>query len=548
VAVTATDRGGAAGHPPTIGTFVRLKLRLVGNGMYGNGRQAATFVLGCLFGAAYALIGFFAFIATGFASTGIAIGFAGAAGSGIVVGWLVLPTLFFGVDETLDPARFALLPVSRGRLMTGMGAAGLTGIPAVATMVVFVGAIIGAVGHGGALGGLIGLFGGALTMVFCVTGSRAITSALATALRSRRTRDIASVVLALVAASIGPLEIAATNLLGRASVTPLIHVLRVLGWTPLAAGMLAPYDANPLISLARLAVLAACIAVTAWWWSTSLEEAMIGTSTGGGRVRAARSGPGGTLLPWFLRGFAARNARSGPFLAIVARELRYWLRDPRRRAGLISMAAAGIVMPIVLRLTSRADAGAGPPVALTSALAGIVGGILLMQVFSFDGTAYAAHLLAAVRPRTEIAARVAGLALLVAPVLIVVTIGVCAVTSQMADVPIALGTGLGSFGCALGVASTLAVTAAFPMPESRNMFSMNTGSGTAKGLLAFVVMAVGTLVAVPIYIAAFVLPRSAELVIAVGWGVALAAAGVALGAARLRNSGPELLLAVTPRR
>ena len=41
-----------------------------------------------------------------------------ALGGGLLVlGWLLLPLVFFGVDETLDPARFALLPLPRRTLV-----------------------------------------------------------------------------------------------------------------------------------------------------------------------------------------------------------------------------------------------------------------------------------------------------------------------------------------------------------------------------------------------------------------------------------------------
>jgi purine-nucleoside phosphorylase len=86
------------------------------------------------------------------------------------------------------------------------------------------------------------------------------------------------------------------------------------------------------------------------------------------------------------------------------------------------------------------------------------------------------------------------------------------------------------------------------MPENRNMFAMNTGSGTAKGLLAFVVMFGGTVASVPIYVAAFFAPSGVELLLGIGWGILVAAGGVAIGGLHLRDRGPELLLAVTPRR
>ena len=45
--------------------------------------------------------------------------------------WAVLSLIATGVDATLDPARFALLPLRSPELARGLLAAALTGIPAV---------------------------------------------------------------------------------------------------------------------------------------------------------------------------------------------------------------------------------------------------------------------------------------------------------------------------------------------------------------------------------------------------------------------------------
>ena len=47
-----------------------------------------------------------------------------------MLGWLFLPLVFFGVDESLDPARFALLPLRRRTLIAGLLTAALIGVPA----------------------------------------------------------------------------------------------------------------------------------------------------------------------------------------------------------------------------------------------------------------------------------------------------------------------------------------------------------------------------------------------------------------------------------
>ncbi len=45
--------------------------------------------------------------------------------SAVFAGWLLLPVLMFASDETLDPARLALLPLRRRRLLAGLFAASL---------------------------------------------------------------------------------------------------------------------------------------------------------------------------------------------------------------------------------------------------------------------------------------------------------------------------------------------------------------------------------------------------------------------------------------
>ena len=62
--------------------------------------------------------------------------------AGLTVGWLLMSMLVFGVDETIDPAKFALLPVRASELLPGLLVAGLISAPGVATVLVAVGLVI----------------------------------------------------------------------------------------------------------------------------------------------------------------------------------------------------------------------------------------------------------------------------------------------------------------------------------------------------------------------------------------------------------------------
>src|SRR5690606_4144144 len=127
-------------------------------------------------------------------------------------------------------------------------------------------------------------------LALCLAAGRAVTSALATVLRSRRARDLAWVVIALVAALVGPLQLLVVSAAAQADWDRVASVARVIGWTPLGA----PYtvglemaDGRPWAA-AKLAVTVVALAGLLWWWSRTLESAMTGaTSAAPTRTRGA---------------------------------------------------------------------------------------------------------------------------------------------------------------------------------------------------------------------------------------------------------------------
>ncbi|MEV6495115.1 ABC transporter permease, partial [Actinoplanes sp. NPDC051633] len=169
-------------------------MRLTLNGLRGRTTRVALFVLGIVLGCFGAFGGYMILAIPGLlGETRAATVMMPLAGAVLVLGWLFLPLVFFGVDESLDPARFALLPLSRRTLITGVFAAALTGVPAIATLLATLGSVQSAATLGGAGAALVQLVGVFAGLLLCVAVSRAVTSAFATALRSRRARDLATV-------------------------------------------------------------------------------------------------------------------------------------------------------------------------------------------------------------------------------------------------------------------------------------------------------------------------------------------------------------------
>ena len=402
------------------------------------------------------------------------------------------------------------------------------------------------------MGVLVAAVGVAVGLVLCVVASRAVTSAFANLLRSRRIRDLAAVIIAVLASSVAPIQWVVIAAVQEGSLDQAKRVADVVAWTPFGAPFVLPFDVADhrwATAALRLAVPVATILLLAWWWSRTIESAMLGVSSGG-QAKAVRGRTTG-LVPGLLRALPA-----GPFRAIAAREWRSWWRDPRRRASIISVLMASAVVPVALSLGGTVREGPGLStggLSFAVTIAGAMGGMLLANQFAFDATAYAAHLLAAVPGRTELRARAVAIGVFAAPVQVAVVLAVTVFFGEVAQAPAGLGILAASFGAAVAAAAALSVLAPYALPENTNPFAMNSGGGSAKGLLAAAAMLATSIVSLPLVAAAYLL-RSYPfgpwlvLVVGLGYGVALALLGTRLAGSILDRRGPEVLVAVTPRR
>ncbi len=542
---------------PTARHFVRLKLRLLGNAMRGSTSRTVAVVIGLAGGLAGAVLGFAAFAAGSAAPSDPDVRFAIVTGLGaaLTAGWLLLPLLFFGVDETLDPARFALLPLPRRVLARGMLAAACIGIPAVATLLALLGLVVGGAVRGGAAAALFAAVVAVTGLLECVVLSRAVTSAFATMLRSRRMRDLAAITMAVLASSIAPLQIMISVMVERGDVGRILGVIRFLAWTPLGAPYAAAFEATEGrwgLAGGRLAIGVATIPALLWWWSKTLEPAMFGAASGGPGGRSGNRATGQAVASLFPAALSWLPA--GRFSAVVARELRYWVREPRRRAAVASLVLSSSMVPLMLRLpfiTSGREGTSGTPLPVAVVFSSVLVAVVLANQFGTDGTAYAAHLLTGVVGRAELLARGVALAVFGVPLLVAVTVVTGVVSHAAGAVPAALGTATAAFGVSLGIASVISVLAPYPMPDSSSPFAMNSGSGSAKGLLSLLAVLAASAASAPILVGYALLPAAWSALLApvgVVWGVAGALLGATIGGDLLDRRGPEVLLAVTPRR
>ncbi|WP_433552011.1 ABC transporter permease [Micromonospora zamorensis] len=545
--------------------FVRLKLRVMGNNFRGQGWRIALFIGGVFLGLWFAASGFFLFALPGLTGDGQYAVLVAAAGGGLLVlGWLLLPLVFFGVDETLDPARFALLPLPRRTLVTGLFAAALLSVPVLAVLIASFGLVLTAWSLGGWSAGLVAVVGVIAGLLLCVAASRAVTSAFATMLRSRRVRDLAAVLLAVTAALLGPLQVFGLAALREADWTRLTGVATVIGWTPFGAPWTAGIDvaqgrvwAAPVKLLITVVALGALLA----WWSRSLESAMVGAASTG-KAPVQRGVTGGAIAQLFPR--IAGWARRDRFGALVAREARYWWRDARRRANLITIAVVGIFVPVLINVTGgdfaamdsgglTAAASDSSPVVVTISmvLVGVVAAVTLANQFGFDGSAYAVNVVAGVPGRVELGARMTAFSLYVLPMLAFVAVVLSIVLGRPGWIGLTIGGLVATYGAGLAVNSLVSVLGAYSLPETSNPFAMNSGAGMAKGLLTLLAMLASAVAAVPMVVAAALLGDAwlwLALPVGAAYGLGAAVLGAYLAGDVLDRRQPELLATVTPRR
>ncbi len=510
--------------------FVRLKFRLIAGGLRAGGWRVALFVFGAVAGLFLAVLGYFLFALPGLLGEQRPAELIAAAGGALIVlGWLFLPLLYFGVDESLDPARFALLPLRRPALIRGMTAAALIGIPPVATVAATLGTVHGAATLGGVLAGLAQLLGVALGLLLCVALSRAMTSAFATALRSRRSRDLATVVLACTAALLGPIQLGVANAAENADWDGLARVAAVVAWTPAGAPWGLGFDVAAGRAWAvpvKVVIVLATQALLFLWWSVTLERAMTGAAAAGPGSRRGVSdrSPVAQLVPRWL----PRTA----FGALTAREARYWWRETRRRTALITFGVVGVFLPVFLVASGGPSSAPGAVLVFVAAL----GAVSLANQFGFDRSAYAANVVAGVPGRVELASRAAGYSLYVLPALLLITLVVGVLADRVPGIPALFGTVAAAYGVGVAVVLPISVRAAYALPDSTSPFAMNSGSGPAKGLLSFAALLGAVIATVPLHLAAWLL-GDAWLWLGLPAGIAYGAGAFLLG---LRLTGPLL--------
>lgn len=528
--------------------LVRLKLRLLANTLQRGGAPAVGLVLSAVFALGAGAWGFWLLSTVeteDFWADIVVLTYAA-----IFTGWLLLPAMTFSADETLDPRRFALLPVTPRRLVGGLLVTGGVGVGPVGTLIAASGAALGtwrltASPLAAAVAGLAAL----LLLAVAVAWSRALLTVASRLLGSRRGRDLVAVLGVLLAAGIWLLFTTAEELIVPGDVaaeeaTDLSGPAGAARWLP--GGLAGAVTADVALGRPRAAALA-LVGVLGWLlagagaWVTAMRWTRGRAAASGGPPRR-----GSGLYPLGLRWLPRTRTT-----AVAARFLRGLVRDARvRTQALLHLV---LVLP-VLALAVGGGALRTPWSPILAVLVVVPFGLLGANQVGLDGPALWLHEVSGARPVADLLGRCLGLALAAVPVAGVTAVGFAALNDAWAHLPAALVTVLAALAVMLGVATVSAVVLPAPVAEEPdNIFgSSEAGQGCLGTSLMLVTLVVQVVLLLPLLIGLrVVVGPAARLVVAtlgVGYGALVLAGTVALAARLLRSRGPETLAAVDPRR
>jgi ABC-2 type transport system permease protein len=516
--------------------FVRLKLRLLANAGASQRERAMAWIIRVLGLAAAAQAAASLASAPRHGGAGLIAVFVA-----LTVAWIMFP-LLAGSDQSLDPARLALLPLRRRDLVGGLFAASWVGAPPVATAIVVCGAAAEC-WAAGPRSAVVAADAVVMTVLAIATG-RMVSAALAAAVRSRRGRDTASLVLAVVSAGSYVAWRLASSLAQRVDTLHPSRTTQLLSWTPpgaLARSMVLAHNGDTAGAGLRLlyAALATCLIL--WAWAVSLERRL--TSPEGGESGRRRS-----------RRRAAQQAAvgRGPAGAVRWKDLRYLWRAPVQRATLITGIVTSSFIAVPLITGARRPRELLPYLGCVVAL--FVSGNLCANLFGVEREAFATYLLAGVDPADLVRGKAWAVTSVVGAVAGVVTVGAAILGGAYAELPSAL-----LVACAvtaIGVGGGLVQSVMSPFPVAVNTPSFGRarrprGRGTpGLGVLVFALefaaagVAVGLVALTRFGLGVGTLPGA---VAAAGLGGAVLVLGARVARRRLAGRMPETLAALSAR-
>lgn len=487
--------------------LVRLKVTLLRNGFKRSVWQVVGIVIGLLYGlfvTGLAVVGILAVSITAPDALATAVVLAGSV---VTLGWWVVPLVAFGVDSTVDPARFATFSIPRRQLVTGLAIGGLIGVPGVMTTLVSLGTVASWWRDPAAL--VAAVPAALLFLATAVVGSRATTTLVAPLIARRRVRELLAIVALVPIFLLGPILSSLDGAFGGRDLDGLVEGL---AWSPLGASWGVPAavaEGRWLVALGRLAVATATLLVLAVAWERSLSHSLVNPVQ-------ERTGGSNRSLGWFGR------LPATPLGAVTARCLTYWVRDPRYAASLVFLP----ITPVFLWFV----APDGALLLILGPVAAYFMGWGISADVAYDGTAFWTHVAAPLRGTVDRLGRILSAAVLGVPVVLLCAVLPPVLLGRPADAVPLVGVSFGVLLTAWGASSIASAMFVYPVQKAgENPFQTKANGGTT----AVVSQLGGSLAVVtaclPEGVLAFLAIRQGSVVL----GVVTLVVGLVLGAVAL---------------
>jgi ABC-2 type transport system permease protein len=511
-----------------VATLVRLKLRILRHTLRREPWRLVLLVLGGLWGLSLmpGLVGGMLWLGHQSArAVGEALAFAGGV---LLLGWVTVPVLVPGMDDSLEPARFATTGVRARRIAPGLFVAGTISLPSAITALVVASPVVAWAPHGvGPV--LVALACAVPAHATCLLTARLATGVAARLLGSRHSREVAALlgVVVLIVAVVALIAVGRLGIEGLLERVP--GVAAVLSWTPAGAWFAAPAlvaQEQPLAALARLVVALAAVAAGFAGWVHLLGRALTDPPSRGNQRRRRVD----ALVP-------RRPLLHRPGLvaaaAIARRGLRSWTADPRYLSALLG----ALLTPLVIVAVGSALSSTPDGVALSMGM--LVGGALgwgRHNDVAYDGSAFWLHVAARTPGWADRLGRTAATLVWALPATVAIALGGVAFSGRRELAPAAVGAAVGVLLCGLAVSAVVSAMLPYPVPEAGgNPYAAQMGAVGATLVAQVVASAVTVVACAPVVVlyAGSLWWRAglapATLAVGVVWGAAMLALGVVLG-------------------
>lgn len=452
----------------------------------------------------------------------------------IALGWTVIPLVAFGVDLTLDPARFTTFTLSRPKLALGLLISGFIGIPGILTLLLLLGQSLAWRANIATLSA--SLICGLLSALMCLALARWSTTSMAQATGSRKFKDVAGIIAIIPLVLLGP--IFATSMSGfESALLWLPKAATILGWTPLGIFAAVPGDLASgalLVGLARFVLGLGYLGLVVWAWERGLHKAMENPIAPKTSSKAVGMGMF-NVFP------------STPTGAVAARTMTYWLKDPRYAASMVMVP----LMPVIIYFAS-VNTGSSMIMMWIGPILAILMAFSISADISYDSTAFSLHVLTGLSGVADRAGRVIACGLIALPVTLLAAILPPVFLDRMDMLPLLLGISLCALLAGLGVSSVASARFTYSVPlPGESPFKTPPGAGARMAvtqLATFGTMFVLLIPVVGLAIAQMVSGNQLFGWLALAVGIVLGSVflfiGIRLGGRWMENRMPELMQAV----